>query len=95
MIIPKNLVLGNRLLLRYYGPPIEQQRWVLLSNDQLPEEPRDWFLFYEPRTNARHDAVIADANGHRYRLASAFPFGGISGATWLLYQNAQIQPSIP
>jgi hypothetical protein len=85
----------NRLLLRYYGPPVERQRWVLLSDDQLPEEPRDWFLFYEPRTNVQHDAVILDGNGHRYRLARAFPFGGISGATWLFYQNAQTHPAAP
>jgi hypothetical protein len=86
---------SNRLILDYYAEEIAQDRrltYVSASAEggRVPQ----WFITHTFDTPAAMPpTLVTTAHGETYTWVQSFPYGGLSGCNWFLYQR-QVRPPV-
>lgn len=78
----------NGLVLRYYFPRSGgDRRLVYYSQGQWPQAGPEWVLIHSQAAQFTPRETLTDDGGNTYRLQSVFPYAGLSGWHWAVYQN--------
>jgi hypothetical protein len=66
-----------------------QNRIVYVEGARIGEHPPQWLVLHDFRIEPPHQDYI-EVFGHVYGLAQMFPYAGLSGWTWLVYHQVQM-----
>jgi hypothetical protein len=78
----------NSLVLHYYYRRSgSEKRLVYYPRDEWPATGPEWVLTQNPEPQFSPPKVLRDPSGNAYRLEAVFPYAGLSGWHWAVYQK--------
>lgn len=82
----------NPMVLNYYHQRLANpKRVVYFRNGQWPSGGVDWVILHSFQQPPNPLPELQDANGNRYQLVKLFPYSGLSGWNWMLYQRVDLR----
>ncbi len=77
------------MLLPYYARYLPNDRHIDYHlQSAMTEAPPEWVILQSQAARYTPPRTITDARKQRYVLSGVFPFAGLSGCHWALYQRA-------
>jgi hypothetical protein len=85
---------SNRLILDYYAEAIAPDRRLTYVSAAEGGRVPQWFITHTfDISAARPPTLVTTAKGETYTWVQSFPYGGLSGCNWFLYQR-QARPPV-